>query len=87
MKSITIDVETFSSVDITKSGVYRYCEFPDFEILLFACVPLRRKSVLSFRQAPSAEFCRTAVIWETIFIRLSLMKKPILELYRKGNDV
>jgi len=37
MKSITIDVETFSSVDITKSGVYRYCESPDFEILLFAC--------------------------------------------------
>ena len=37
MNSITLDVETFSSVDITKSGVYRYCESPDFEILLFAC--------------------------------------------------
>ena len=37
MKSITIDAETFSSVDIGKSGVYRYCESPDFEILLFAC--------------------------------------------------
>ena len=31
------DLETFSSVDITKSGVYRYAESPDFEILLFAC--------------------------------------------------
>lgn len=37
MKSITLDIETFSSVDITKSGVYRYAESPDFEILLFAC--------------------------------------------------
>ena len=37
MKSICLDLETFSSVDITKSGVYRYSESPDFEILLFAC--------------------------------------------------
>ena len=31
-----MDVETFSSEDLRKSGVYRYCEAPDFEILLFA---------------------------------------------------
>ena len=37
MKSICLDLETYSSVDITKSGVYRYAESPDFEILLFAC--------------------------------------------------
>lgn len=37
MKSICLDLETFSNVDITKSGVYRYAESPDFEILLFAC--------------------------------------------------
>ena len=37
MNSITLDTETFSSVDISKSGVYRYAESPDFEILLFAC--------------------------------------------------
>ena len=37
MKSICLDLETYSSVDITKSGVYRYVESPDFEILLFAC--------------------------------------------------
>ena len=37
MKRITLDIETFSSVDIGKSGVYRYAESPDFEILLFAC--------------------------------------------------
>ena len=37
MNNITLDVESFSSVDIGKSGVYRYAESPDFEILLFAC--------------------------------------------------
>ena len=37
MKSICLDLETYSSIDITKSGVYRYCESPDFEILLFSC--------------------------------------------------
>lgn len=31
-----MDVETYSSEDLRKSGVYRYCEAPDFEILLFA---------------------------------------------------
>lgn len=36
MKEISIDIETFSSIDLIKSGVYRYCESPDFEILLFA---------------------------------------------------
>lgn len=36
MKSISMDVETFSSEDLRKSGVYHYCEAPDFEILLFA---------------------------------------------------
>jgi DNA polymerase len=30
-----LDIETFSSIDLTKSGVYRYCESPDFSILLF----------------------------------------------------
>ena len=37
IRHIVCDIETFSSVDISKSGVYRYCESPDFEILLFAC--------------------------------------------------
>ena len=36
MKTTSIDLETFSSEDLRKSGVYRYCEAPDFEILLFA---------------------------------------------------
>lgn len=36
MKTLSIDIETFSDVQLPKTGVYRYCESPDFEILLFA---------------------------------------------------
>ena len=36
MKSISIDIETYSSINLGKSGVYRYAENDDFEILLFA---------------------------------------------------
>lgn len=35
MRTISVDVETYSGTDLTKSGVYRYVEDPDFEILLF----------------------------------------------------
>ena len=35
MKNISIDIETYSSADLAKTGVYRYVESPDFEILLF----------------------------------------------------
>ena len=33
--SLEIDIESFSSVDLKKCGVYKYAESPDFEILLF----------------------------------------------------
>ena len=35
MKQLNIDIETYSSVDLAKAGVYRYSDSPDFEILLF----------------------------------------------------
>lgn len=35
MKNLEIDIETYSSVNLQKSGVYRYVEADDFEILLF----------------------------------------------------
>ena len=35
IKSLSLDLETRSSVDISKCGVYKYAESPDFEILLF----------------------------------------------------
>ncbi len=39
MKALSIDLETYSSVDFGKSSVYRYVESPDFDILLFGyCV-------------------------------------------------
>lgn len=36
MNTMAIDIETFSSNDLIKSGVYKYVEAEDFEILLFA---------------------------------------------------
>ena len=36
MKRLSIDLETYSSFDLGKSGVYKYAESEDFEILLFA---------------------------------------------------
>lgn len=36
MMHLSIDIETFSSVDITKAGLYKYVQSPDFQILLFA---------------------------------------------------
>ena len=35
MKNISIDIETFSDVDLNKCGVYKYTESDEFEILLF----------------------------------------------------
>ena len=35
MKTLSIDIETYSDIPLQKSGVYRYCESPNFEILLF----------------------------------------------------
>lgn len=36
IQTLNIDIETFSSVDIKKAGLYRYVQSPDFQILLFA---------------------------------------------------
>lgn len=35
MKCISIDIESFSDVDLSKCGVYKYSSSPNFEILLF----------------------------------------------------
>lgn len=35
MKALYIDIETYSSADLAKCGVYKYAEAPDFEVLLF----------------------------------------------------
>lgn len=35
MRTLSIDIESFSSVNLQKSGVYKYASSEDFEILLF----------------------------------------------------
>jgi len=35
MKTLSIDIETFSNINLSKSGVYRYAESDDFEVMLF----------------------------------------------------
>lgn len=35
MRTLSIDIETYSSVNLQKSGVYKYASSEDFEILLF----------------------------------------------------
>lgn len=36
IKTLSLDLETYSSIGLAKCGVYKYAESPDFEILLFA---------------------------------------------------
>ena len=36
MKTLNIDIETYSDVDIKSCGLYKYVQSPNFEILLFA---------------------------------------------------
>jgi len=35
MKTLSIDIETYSGRDLARCGVYKYAESPDFKILLF----------------------------------------------------
>ena len=35
IKNLEIDIESFSDVDLTKCGVYKYASAPDFEVILF----------------------------------------------------
>ena len=36
MRELGIDIETYSSYDLSECGVYRYTEAPDFDVLLFS---------------------------------------------------
>ncbi|MTI95407.1 MAG: hypothetical protein FH749_07945 [Firmicutes bacterium] len=36
MRTLAIDIETYSSVELNKCGAYRYAESEDFQVLLFA---------------------------------------------------
>lgn len=56
MDTLSIDVETYSSTDLLKSGVYKYVEDPDFEILLFAYAfddePVKVVDLTDFEDVP-----------------------------------
>lgn len=56
MTVLQIDIETYSSVDLKTSGVYRYVEAPNFEILLFAYAydddPVRVVDLTAFEELP-----------------------------------
>lgn len=41
IQNLAIDIETYSSADLPRTGVYKYAEAEDFEILLFAYSPDR----------------------------------------------
>ena len=63
MQTLSIDIETYSSINLQKAGVYRYVEAPDFEILcsgiVLTPVPFRL-SIL-----PAARRFRT-LRWEAL---------------------
>ena len=43
MPILSIDIETYSDVDLAKCGVYAYSDSPNFEILLFAYALMRSR--------------------------------------------
>ena len=38
MENLSLDIETYSSEDLAKAGVYRYAESPDFTVLLIGYI-------------------------------------------------
>jgi DNA polymerase len=56
MTTLSIDIETYSSVDIKKAGAYAYVDSPDFEVLLFAYAwddePVQLIDLLDFEEVP-----------------------------------
>lgn len=84
MRELGIDIETYSSRDLTECGVYRYSETPDFAVLLFAysvdngpvqCVDFARGERMPdevFRALDDPEVTKTA--WNAAFERICLSR-------------
>ena len=57
IKNLEIDIESFSDVDLTKCGVYKYASAPDFEVILFAYSvdggPVRQVDLASGEKIPA----------------------------------
>lgn len=64
MSILSVDIETYSSVDLTKCGVYRYTEAADFEILLFGYAyddqPVKVIDLTQGEKLPR-------IVWEDLF--------------------
>lgn len=84
MKELGIDIETYSSRDLSKCGVYKYTEAPDFAILLFAYSvdngPVKCVDLAQGEQLPSeivAALSDPTVIktaWNAAFERICLSR-------------
>lgn len=84
MKELGIDIETYSSRDLGKCGVYKYVEAPDFAILLFAysmdggevaCVDLAQGDELPAEiRAALTDPAVTKTAWNAAFERICLSK-------------
>lgn len=84
MRELGIDIETYSSHDLTRCGVYKYVEAPDFAVLLFAysidngqvsCVDFARGEKLPVGIADALmnpDVVKTA--WNAAFERICLSK-------------
>lgn len=84
MKELGIDIETYSSRDLSKCGVYKYVEAPDFAVLLFAysvdngpvsCVDFAQGEKLSdeiYNALIDPDVIKTA--WNAAFERICLSK-------------
>ncbi|MCL4483451.1 MAG: DNA polymerase [Bacteroidetes bacterium] len=59
-RTLAIDIETYSPVDLKESGLYAYTEHPEFEILLFAYAfdkePVKVIDLISFEDIPDDVF-------------------------------
>ena len=72
---LSIDLETYSSADLSKCGVYRYVEADDFEILLlafalsgiWAVALLFRKKGNVQQEFPFVPFLLAGAVLEMIF--------------------
>lgn len=84
MRELGIDIETYSSRDLSKCGVYKYVEAPDFAVLLFAysvdngpvsCVDFAQGEELPdeiYNALIDPEVTKTA--WNAVFERICLSK-------------
>ena len=95
MKDLFIDIETFSSVDISIAGAYKYIESPDFEIIIIGYAidnnpvkiidllqgePIPDEFMQAFTDSTVRKHAHNAVFERLAFNRIG-MGRPISEWY------